>query len=68
MKSTPASTGMSNSNPPAGRTLVVLTMKYTKQAAFIELDKFLGVFLIVRTIKDQFRLPNIPFIPTFSRF
>jgi len=30
------------------------------QAAFYELEKLLGVFLIVRTIKDQFKLPNIP--------
>jgi len=38
---------MSNSNPLAGRTLVVLTMKFTTRAAFNELEKLLGVFLIV---------------------
>jgi hypothetical protein len=57
---------MSNSDPLAGCTLVVLTMKYTTRAAFNELDKFLGVFLIVRPMKDQFRLPNIPFYTNFQ--
>jgi len=42
--------GMSNSNPQAGRTLVALTMKYTTRAAFCEVLKLLRVFLIVRTI------------------
>ena len=47
---------MSTSNPLAGRTSVVLTVKYTMRAAFKKLDKLLLVFLIVRTIKDQFKL------------
>jgi len=59
---------MSNSNPLAGHTLIVLTVKFTTLAEFNELEKLLGVFLIVRTIKGQFKLPNTPFIPTSSRF
>jgi len=57
---------MSNSNPLAGCTLVVLTMKFTTRAAFNELEKLLGVFLIVRTINDPFKLPNIPFVTNFQ--
>jgi len=53
---------MSNSNTLAGHTLIVLTMKFTTRTAFNELDKLLGVFLILRTIKDQFKLPNVPFL------
>jgi len=56
---------MSNSNPLAGRTLLVLTMKFTTRAAFKELEKLFGVFLIVRTIKDWHKLPNIPLYTNF---
>jgi len=57
---------MSNSNPLAGRTLVVLTMKFTTRDAFNDLEKLLGVFLIVRTINDRFKLPNIPLYTNFQ--
>ncbi len=66
----PVNAGMSNSNQLADRTFVVLTMKYTTQAALNELLELLGVFLIVITIKDQFKMPNIVifYTPTSSRF
>jgi hypothetical protein len=61
--------GMTNSNPLAGLSSVVLTMKYTMRAALNKLDKLLLVFLIVITIEDQFKLPNKKlFLPTSSRF
>jgi hypothetical protein len=59
-------TDMSKSNPLAGSTLVVLTMKFTTRATFNELEKLLGVFLIVRTINDRFKLPKIPFYTNFQ--
>ncbi len=49
--------GMSSSNPLMGRTLVVLTKKYTTQATFNELEA-LRVFLTVRTIKKELELSN----------
>ncbi len=56
---------MSKSNPLVGRTLVVLSKRYTMWAAFYALDKLLRLFLIVRNMNDQIRMPDIPCFTNF---
>jgi hypothetical protein len=55
--------GMSNSNQLA--VLVVLTMKYTTRTASNEQLELLGVFLLLITIKNQFKMPNIVIYTNF---